>query len=232
MTEMQPMNLPAISTHERPREKLLRYGAKALTTAELLAIFLRTGYSQQNVVELATTTLDHFASLEGLFSATQEQFCALKGLGTAKYCQLQAVQEINRRYLDESMRCGDSLSRPRQVRQYLLNHLKGLKNEAFLVVFLNNQHQLLATECLFQGSINSASVYPRVVVQKALQHNAAAVILAHNHPSGIAEPSEADIALTETLTQALQLVEVRVLDHFVVASNQALSMAERGLIGN
>lgn len=215
---------------ERPREKLLERGASSLSDAELLAIFLRTGVTGKSAVDLARELLTRFGSLTQLFAAGEIDFCETHGMGQAKYVQLQAVLEMSRRALQEEMQRGDALNSPRAVRDYLQLLLGGRQQEVFLALFLDTQHRVIASEELFQGTLSQTSVYPREVVKRALAHNAAAVILAHNHPSGVAEPSQADRLLTDALKQALGLVDVRVLDHFVVAAGQTLSFAEKGLI--
>ncbi|HEY6094665.1 MAG TPA: DNA repair protein RadC [Gallionellaceae bacterium] len=215
---------------ERPREKLLQRGAAALSDAELLAIFLRTGVVGQSAVDLARQLLVRFGSLTELFCASEAEFCAIHGMGQAKYVQLQAVLEMSRRALGEEMRSGDALSSPRAVRDYLQLMLRSREQEVFMVIFLDAQHRVLAAEELFRGTLTQTSVYPREVVKRALHHNAAATILAHNHPSGVAEPSQSDQLLTDALKQALSLVDVRVLDHFIVAGAGSLSFAERGLL--
>ncbi len=215
---------------ERPREKLLVRGASSLSDAELLAIFLRTGVTGKSAVDLARELLTRFGSLTKLFAACEKDFCETRGMGPAKYVQLQAVLEMARRALQEELQCGDALCSPRAVRDYLRLLLGGQQQEVFLALFLDTQHRVIATEELFRGTLSQTSVYPREVVKRALAHNAAAVILAHNHPSGVAEPSQADQLLTATLKQSLGLVDVRVLDHFVVAGGQTLSFAEKGFI--
>jgi DNA repair protein RadC len=215
---------------ERPREKLLQRGAAALSDAELLAIFLRTGVVGQSAVDLARQLLVRFGSLTELFAAGEAEFCAIHGMGQAKYVQLQAVLEMSRRALGEEMRSGDALNSPRAVRDYLQLMLRSREQEVFMVIFLDAQHRVLAAEELFHGTLTQTSVYPREVVKRALYHNAAATILAHNHPSGVAEPSQSDQLLTDALKQALSLVDVRVLDHFIVAGAGSLSFAERGLL--
>lgn len=215
---------------DRPREKLLAKGPQSLSDAELVAIFLRTGIRGKSAVELARTQLTRFGSLSALAGAANESFCAEPGLGPAKYAQLQAALEIARRTLREKLDRGSALSAPQTVRDYLRLTLHGRPHEVFVVVFLDAQHRVVASEELFRGTLTQTSVYPREVVLKALQHHAAAVVLAHNHPSGTVQPSRADEALTQTLKAALALVDVRVLDHVVVAPGQALSMAEKGLL--
>lgn len=214
---------------ERPREKLLQRGAQALSDAELLAIFLRTGITGKTAVDLARELLASFGGLRPLIDATQIEFCHAKGLGAAKFVQLQATMEIARRHLLETLCRESALTSPALTRQYLKARLRDYRHEVFMALFLDSQHQVLAAEELFQGSIDGASVYPREVVKRCLFHNAAAVIFAHNHPSGIAEPSDADIRITKRLTQALGLIDVRVLDHVVVGET-LVSLAERGLL--
>lgn len=213
---------------ERPREKLLARGPAALSDAELLAIFLRTGCAGKSAVDLARELLTAFGGLRPLLEAGSDAFCRGEGLGTAKYAQLQAVLEMSRRHLSASLAAGDPLTSPDLVRRYLSAQLRHHHHEVFGVLFLDNQHRLRAFEELFRGTIDGASVYPREVVKRALAHNAAAVILAHNHPSGVAEPSQADRRITDRLTQALDLVGVRVLDHMVVGDGDVVSFAERG----
>jgi DNA repair protein RadC len=215
---------------ERPREKLLERGAAALSDAELLAIFLRTGVAGKSAVDLARELLARFGSLTQMFAASENEFCAIHGMGQAKYVQLQAVLEMSRRALQEEMRSGDALNSPRAVREYLQLLLRAKPQEVFVALFLDAQHRVTATEELFQGTLTQTSVYPREVVKRALHHNAAAVIFAHNHPSGVAEPSQSDQLLTDALKQALALVDVRVLDHFIVAGAGCLSFAEKGLL--
>ena len=215
---------------ERPREKLRQKGAASLSDAELLAIFLRTGVTGKSAVDLARELLTRFGSLTRLFAASEKDFCETHGMGQAKFTQLQAVLEMSRRALQEEMQHGDALNSPRAVRDYLRLLLGGRQQEVFMVLFLDTQHRVIASEELFHGTLGQTSVYPREVVKRALVHNAAAVIFAHNHPSGVTEPSQADQLLTTALKQALELVDVRVLDHFVVAGGQTLSFAEKGLV--
>lgn len=224
---MSIKNWPA---SERPREKLLELGAASLTDAELLAIFLRTGMPGLSAVDLARNLLASQGGLAALFAADQARFCEAKGLGTAKYVQLQAVLEMSRRYLLDELQVGPSLTSPGDTRQFLLAQLRDLKHEVFACIWLDNQHRVLAYEPLFNGTIDGAAVYPREVVKTALRHNAAAAILAHNHPSGIAEPSQADRQITDRLVQSLGAIDVRVLDHMVVGSGVVISFAERGWI--
>ena len=214
-------------TH-RPRERLITHGAQALSDAELLAIFLRVGVAGQSAVDLGRTVVGHFGSLNGLFGATLAQFSDVRGLGPAKFAQLQAVKELAKRALVEELQQGVTLTSPQAVRQYLQLHFAGQAHESFVVLFVDVKNCLLATEALFRGTLTHTSVYPREVVKAALHHNAAAVLLAHNHPSGAPQPSAADRALTQNLKQALALVDVRILDHFVVAGSRIFSFAEHG----
>lgn len=213
---------------ERPREKLLEQGPAVLSDAELLAIFLRTGVAGCSAVDLARQLLGDFGSLRALLEADQRAFSARLGLGPAKYAQLQAVLEMARRHLAEQLRRDSALESPQAVRDYLKAQLRHEPHEVFGCLFLDSKHRVLAYEALFRGTIDGASIYPRQVVKRALAHNAAALILTHNHPSGIAEPSQADRVLTERIKDALALVDVRVLDHFIVGDGEPLSMAERG----
>lgn len=215
---------------ERPREKLLQRGADALSDAELLAIFLRTGVAGRTAVDLARDLLTEFGSLRSLLMADQKGFCAAKGLGEAKYVHLQAVLEIARRYLWEDLRRGEPLQSPGESAGYICSRLRDRKQEVFACLFLDSRHRVVCFEELFHGSIDRAVIYPREVAKRSLQHNAAAVILAHNHPSGVAEPSEADRFMTEKLVESLALIDVRVLDHLIVGDSAPVSMAERGLL--
>ncbi|WP_207061797.1 DNA repair protein RadC [Motiliproteus sp. SC1-56] len=213
---------------ERPREKLLLQGPGALSDAELLAIFLRTGLPGMSAVDLARELVGRFGGLRDLLGASETDFCAAPGLGRAKYAQLQAVLEMGRRYLDEELRRPETFTGPAAVRRFLTSRLRHRQREVFALLLLDNQHRLIAYEEPFKGTLDCASVYPREVVRRVLAHNAAAVILAHNHPSGVAEPSAADRQITERLISALALVEVRVLDHLVVGEGPPVSFAERG----
>jgi DNA repair protein RadC len=215
---------------QRPREKLLNQGAHALSDSELLAIFLRTGIPGLDAVGLAQSILTKFGDLSSLFSADQNTFCEGPGLGPAKYVQLQAVLEMSRRYLKDELTRKSTLSSPSETRQFLLAQMSHLESEQFSCIWLDSQHQVIRFETLFHGTIDSAVVYPREVVKAALNCNAAAVILAHNHPSGIAEPSQADKQITKRLETALSTVEVRLLDHMVVGKGIVVSFAERGLM--
>lgn len=215
---------------ERPREKLLRAGAVALSDAELLAIFLRVGVVGKTAVDLARDLLQHFKSLNGIFSASMDEVQQVHGMGESKYCQLQAVLEMSKRALGETLQQVDSFSSPAQVKAYLQLQLSHLLREVFGILFLDAQNRLIAYETLFEGSLMQTSVYPREVVKRALELNAAAVILSHNHPGGLASPSRADQQLTQTLKESLNLVDVKVLDHVIVAGQDTFSFSERGLI--
>ncbi len=223
---MSIKNWPA---SERPREKLLNSGPASLTDAELLAIFLRTGVAGKNAVQLARELLEEYGSLNRLLGADRRRFCASHGLGEAKFVQLQAVLEMSARYLRERIE-QDAFSNPTQTREYISTRLRHHPHEVFACLFLDNRHRLIAFEELFTGTIDGASVHPREVMRRVIAHNAAAVILAHNHPSGVAEPSQADIQITQRLREALALIDTRVLDHFIVGDGPAVSFAERGLL--
>ncbi|WP_269618800.1 RadC family protein [Zhongshania sp. BJYM1] len=215
---------------ERPREKLLQRGAAALADAELLAIFLRTGVTGKSAVDLARELLQEHGGLGALIAASRERFCASHGLGDAKFVQLQAVVEMSRRYLSEALQQQPVFSSAAATRQFLLAQLRQEVREVFAVLYLDNQHQLLCYEPLFYGTIDGAAVYPREIARRALELHAAALIVAHNHPSGVAEPSDADIRITRRIRDALALLDMRLLDHCVVAGPEVISLAERGLI--
>ncbi|WP_065758159.1 RadC family protein [Pseudomonas defluvii] len=213
---------------ERPREKLLARGATSLSDAELLAIFLRTGVRGRSAVDLARYLLQQFGSLRALLEADLRRFSTEPGLGPAKFTQLQAVMEMARRHLAERLRRDSALESPQAVKDYLKAELRHEPHEVFGCLFLDSKHRVLAFEVLFRGSIDSASVYPRQVIKRSLAHNAAALILCHNHPSGVSEPSQSDVILTRRLKTALELVDVRVLDHFIIGDGEPLSMVEYG----
>lgn len=215
---------------ERPREKLLARGAGALSDPELLAIFLRTGVTGKSAVDLARDLIREYKGLGALLSAPQARFCASKGLGLAKYAQLQAVLEMSRRYLWEELQRGEPLTTPDQTRHYLKSRLYGYPHEVFACLFLDNRHRVLEYEELFRGTLSGASVHVREVAKRALHHNAGALILAHNHPSGVTEPSQADIDITRSLKNTLGLLEIRVLDHFIVGDGEPRSLLEMGLM--
>ena len=215
---------------EGPREKLLSKGAQSLSDAELLAIFLRTGTRGQSAVEMGRRLLRQYKSLSNLLTLPQKELCKHKGLGETKYVQLQATLEIARRYLEESLRKGDVVNQPQTTKNFLYTQLRDSPNEQFACLFLDSQYRVIEFEIMFKGSINQASVHPRVVMQRSLYHNAAAVIFAHNHPSGLAEPSDADIQVTQQLKEVLALIDVKVLDHIIIGHGQIQSLAELGEI--
>lgn len=227
---MNPVSLQGLPPEARPREKLLARGPGALSDAELLALLLRTGVAGKNVLMLAQELVDRFGGVAGLLHGGAEALKSVKGLGPAKRAELMAVAELARRALAQQLQRRPLIDSPQAVADYLQLHLGHLPHEVFGVMFLDSQHQLLAWEEMFRGTLSQTSVYPREVVVRALHHHAAAVVLAHNHPSGVAEPSHADTALTRTLKTALTLVDVRVLDHFIVTAGGCQSMAERGLV--
>ncbi len=215
---------------ERPREKLLQQGPAALSDAELLAIFIRTGVPGQTAVDVARTLLGRFGGLRELLAASPEELCETPGLGDAKYVQLQASIEIGRRFLAEKLKRDIELTSTQDTKDFLQAQLRDRPHEVFCVLFLDNRHRVLAFEELFRGTLNGTAVYPREIVKRALKHNAAAVILVHNHPSGVAEPSRADETLTQRLKEALTLVDVRLLDHLVIGDGETVSFSERGLL--
>lgn len=212
----------------RPRERLIRDGAPALSDAELLAVFLRVGVRGKDAVQLGQDMVHHFGSLQGLFGASLAEFSAINGLGPAKFAQLQAVMELARRAILEEMKSGPTLGSPHAVKDYLRIIFHGKTFEAFYVLFLDVKNRLIASREMFRGTLTHTSVYPREVVKAALDCNAASVMLAHNHPSGTPDPSESDLVLTRALVQALALVDIRILDHFVVAGHRVHSFAEHG----
>ncbi len=215
---------------ERPREKLLKLGAAALSEAELIAIFLRTGTRGHSALDVARDLLTRFGWVRGLLTADGKTLCQAKGMGAARYATLQAVLELARRHYQELMQSGPALLNPQATRDFLHMRLRDLQHEVFCCLYLDNRHRVIAFEELFRGTLDGASVHPREVVKRALAHNAAALILAHNHPSGVAEPSQADELITRRLKEALALVEIRVLDHLVVGDQRCESFAERGLL--
>lgn len=215
---------------ERPREKLLTNGPKILSDAELLAIFIRTGTVGRTAVDIARELLTDFGGLRQILESSQTDFCRGVGLGVAKYAQLQAALEMARRHLFASMKEGVLLTSPDLVRAYLSSQLRHQPHEIFAVLFLDNQNRLIAYDEVFFGTIDGASVHPREIVKKALARNAAAVIFAHNHPSGMAEPSQADQLITRRLQESLDLVGIRVIDHMIVGDKEVVSFAERGLL--
>ncbi|MBU1192125.1 MAG: DNA repair protein RadC [Gammaproteobacteria bacterium] len=215
---------------ERPREKLLQRGAESLSDAELLAIFLRTGTAGRNAIELGRDLLEQHGGLRAWLDLPPARLKACRGLGPATIALLMAALELGRRYLLADLQRGDALANPDSTRRFLQSRLRGYPHEVFACLFLDNRHRVIEYEALFRGTIDGASVHPREVVKTALAHNAAAVILAHNHPSGVAEPSQADLHLTRRLREALGLVDIRVLDHLVIGDGEVVSFAERGLL--
>lgn len=216
--------------NERPREKLLSNGPQALSDAELLAIFLRVGMRGKTALDLARELLQHFGSLKQLLLAERQAFCAFPGMGQAKFVQLQACLEMSKRYFRDEIRDGDVITSSDAVRQFVLRQLTDRKYETFACLYLDAQHKILNFEELFRGTLDCASVHPREVVRAAIEQGAAALILCHNHPSGSSKISQADILTTQHLTKALDLIDVRVLDHLIVAGNKVVSFAERGMI--
>lgn len=216
--------------HERPREKLLEKGAATLSDSELLAIFLRTGIKGISAIDLARNLLKEFGSFRRLLGASEHDFCKIKGLGQAKFAQLQASLEMVQRYTAETLDKTDVFNSVEQTQAYLIAKLRDQPHEVFAMLLLDSQHRLIKYRPMFYGTIDSASVYPRVLVQQALIDNAAAVILAHNHPSGIAEPSQADKSITKRIIDAFKLMDIKVLDHFVIGDGIAVSFAQRGLM--
>lgn len=215
---------------ERPRERLLQHGARALSDAELVAIFVHTGCAGRTALDVAREALTNSGGLPGLLDLRESELCSVRGLGPSKFVLLQAALELGRRYLEGQLRAGKPLTGPDDSRRYLQACLRGHTQEVFGALFLDNRHRVIRFEELFKGTINGASVYPREVVKRALELNAAALIVAHNHPSGVAEPSAADQALTHRLRDALTLVDIRLLDHIVVGHAEAVSLADRGLL--
>lgn len=215
---------------ERPRERLLNLGPTQLTDAELLAIVLRTGHLGVSALDLARTLIKAQGGLRAVLEAPVATLCAQPGLGPAKYAQLQASMELARRHFKETLSRGEPLTSPQLTRDYLRAALRDRTHEVFCALMLDTRHRVISFEELFNGTIDSAQVHPRVVVERALGRRAAALIVAHNHPSGVAEPSQADLAITRRLTDALALVEIRLLDHFIVGDSEVVSLAERGLV--
>ncbi|OCG21048.1 hypothetical protein A9G11_08915 [Gilliamella sp. wkB108] len=218
------------ATKLMPREKLLLFGVEALSDAELLALFLRTGTRQLSVLELSQKLLNEFGSFYHLINASHNDFCQKHGLGTAKYTQLKAVVELSHRYLKVKMTNENSLSSPSLTHHYLASRLANKDREIFMVIFLDNQNHVITSEEMFIGTYNCVEVHPREVARRALQYNAAFLILAHNHPSGMAEPSQADRNLTQKIEQVCQLIDVRIIDHIVIGKGEYVSFAERGWI--
>ena len=217
---------------ERPRERLLIHGATTLSDAELLAIFLRTGTPGKTALDLARDLLSHFGGVDKVLESDFDSFTRIKGLGLAKFCQLQATLELVRRHYDCKVVESENFTNQDLARKYLLGNFPNLEHETFACLLLDNKHKLLKFKTLFTGTINHAQIYPRVVAQACLKYNAAAIILAHNHPSGCIKPSESDKEITEQLIKILKLIDVRVLDHFIVGKSDVFSMAQNGLIPN
>ena len=215
---------------ERPREKLLSQGAQSLSDAELLAIFLRTGTVAASALDQARQLLSEFGSVRGILEASHTDFCAQPGMGTSKFVQFQAALELSQRHMLQTLQRSDCLTSSALTRSYIHARMRAYTREVFLCLFLDNQHRVIAQEELFYGTIDGSAVHPREVVRRSLHHNAAALIFAHNHPSGVAEPSQADISITRRLKNALSLVDIRTLDHLVVGDGEVTSLAERGLL--
>ena len=224
------MSIKDWPAQDRPREKLLKLGPQALSETELIAIFLRTGTQGRSALDVARDLLTRFGSVRGLLTADKTSLCAAPGMGEARYATLQAVLELARRHLAELMRNGPVLANPQATRDFLHARLRDLGHEVFCCLFLDTRHRVVAFEELFRGTLDGASVHPREVIKRALAHNTAAVILAHNHPSGVAEPSQADEIITRKLKSALELLDIRLLDHLVVGDSHCESFAERGLL--
>ncbi len=216
--------------NERPREKLLEKGPEALSDAEILCIFLRTGRKGTSALDLARRLLGKFKGLRQIVDLDKNEFCQTKGLGEAKYAQIQAALELGRRYLQSGLETGETFSNPEQTAGYLSMKLRSYPHEVFACLYLDNHHRLISFNKLFFGTIDTAHVYAREIIRMAIKHNAAAVIFSHNHPSGIAEPSRADIILTKELKKALALIDVRVLDHVIIGNKKTTSFAEKGLL--
>lgn len=221
---------PAPGAPERPRERLLAHGPQVLTTAELLAVILRTGIKGCGAVALSHRLIGHCGGLRGLLAADAATLLSLPGLGQAKTCEILAISELSRRALEEQLRAGDKLDQASHVKRYCIARLGHLEIEHCVALYLDSRLRLIACEEVSRGTLSQSSVYPREVVKAALRHHAAAIILAHNHPSGVAEPSQADLALTLHLRKALALVDVRLLDHLIITRDAALSLAERGAL--
>lgn len=224
------MRIDDLPEHERPRERLLRLGPAALSDAELLAVLLRTGPPGRSVLDLAGALINRFGGLCALFAADAFEVRAVAGIGPGKFAQLQAGNELARRSLAETWQRGAALLSPHDCEQFLRSWLGAQKSEVFGCLFLDARARVIATEEIARGTIDYTTVHPRDVVRRALVHNAASVVLAHNHPSGHVEPSACDIALTQRLTRALALIDVRVLDHVVIGQGASASFADRGLL--
>ena len=217
-------------TAERPREKLLKLGPHVLSEAELLGILLRTGTRGHSAIDVARSLLTEFGSLRGVLTADRDRLCTARGLGPARYVALQAALEITRRHYQQLMVAGSVLVNPGATREFMRMRLRDLRYEVFCCVYVDTHHRVIGFEELFRGTIDNASVHPREVVRQALMHNASAVILAHNHPSGVAEPSQADELITRRLQQALGMIDIRVIDHLIIGDGVCVSFADRGLL--
>ncbi len=215
---------------ERPREKLLRRGAGSLSDAELLAIFLRTGVRGKSAVDVSRDLISEFGDLRGVLTANQDVFCRIPGLGPVKFLHMQAALELGKRFLALKIRRRDVMTDPDSVNDFLSLNLRDRSREVFAVLFLDNRHQVIEYEEMFKGTLDSAPVHPREIVKKVLHHNAAAIIIAHNHPSGVAEPSQSDADITIKIQKALQLINVRLLDHIIVGDGEFVSLSNRGII--
>ncbi len=227
---MKPQKLSDWPAEERPRERLLQHGAAGLSDAEVLAILLGHGLIGTSAVELGRILMQRFGGLRGILNANPSDLHKVKGIGMAKIAVLLAARECGKRYLKERLRPGATISSPSDSREFLLASLRDRPHEVFCCLFLDNRHRVLAFDELFRGTIDTAAVYPREIVKQALSRNAAAVILAHNHPSGVAEPSQSDQLITRRIRDALDLVDVRLLDHFVIGDNNCVSLASRGML--
>lgn len=218
------MAIKSLAANERPRERLCQFGAKILSNSELLAILFGCGSKNQSALELANELLSKHQSLTNLLNLSQNDLQQQQGIGVAKYCQLQAAFELAKRYYREQIEHPASLLNSHQVTQVLQMELKGIEHEVFAALFLNNRYQLLRFEILFEGTVNQTSVYPREIAKRCLRYNAAALIIAHNHPSGDPSPSASDIQLTSRIEQALELIDVKLLDHLIVAGGRVESL--------
>jgi DNA repair protein RadC len=227
---MKPQKISDWPVEERPRERLLHHGAAGLSDAEVLAVLLGRGLIGTSAVELGRILMQRFGGLRGILNASLSDLHSVKGIGMAKIAVLLAARECGRRYLKERLRPGATISSPSDSREFLLASLRDRPHEVFCCLFLDNRHRVLAFDELFRGTIDAAAVYPREIVKQALSRNAAAVILAHNHPSGVAEPSQSDQLITRRIRDALDLVDVRLLDHFVIGDNNCVSLASRGML--
>ena len=227
---MKSLRISDWPAEERPRERLAQHGAAGLSDAEILALLLGRGASGITAVALARQLVKRFGGIRGTLNASARDLCSMQGIGPAKASVLIAARECGRRYLSERLRPGTTIGSPADSREFLLGNLRDRPHEVFCCLFLDNRHRVLAFDELFRGTIDAAAVYPREIVKQALARNAAAVILAHNHPSGVAEPSQSDQLITRRIRDALELVDIRLLDHFVIGDNNCVSLASRGLL--